>query len=278
MPEGDSIYRVAALLRPHLEGEVLTDVRVRGDALLPALVGQVVVGVESRGKHLLIRPEAGPLLRVHLGMRGNWRRFEPGSTWRRSRASASLIVATAQDVFACFRASVEVLEGPFPERSRSLVALGPDLLGDEPDLARALDRARSDPRRQLHEVLLDQRVAAGIGNVYKSELLFLAGLDPTTPVGSLEPAELGALYQRAIRLLRANLGPGRRVTRGLEPGEVSPRPGEARHYVYRRAGRHCFRCETPIRFRRSGDQARSTYWCPACQPSRVGVCKAGGSL
>ena len=278
MPEGDSIYRVAALLRPRLEGEVLTDVRLRGDALVAALVGRTVAAVESRGKHLLIRPREGALLRVHLGMRGSWRRFEPGSTWRRSRASASLILATARDVLACFRATVEVLEGPFPERSRSLVALGPDLLGDDPDLERSLARARSEPLRPLQEVLLDQRVAAGIGNVYKSEVLFLAGLDPTTPVGSLEVPELAALYGRAIRLLRANLGPGRRVTRGLEPGEAAPRPGQARHYVYRRAGRPCFRCRTPIRFARGGDQARSTYWCPTCQPARPLACKADHSL
>lgn len=283
MPEGDSIYRVAALLRPRLEGALLTDARVRGDALVPGLVGQTVLAVESRGKHLLIRAEQGPSLRVHLGMRGRWRRFPPGSTWRRPRREACLILATAEDVFACFRAKVEVLRGPFPERSRSMIALGPDLLDPDllardPELSLILARARADSQRPLHEVLLDQRVAAGIGNVYKSELLFLARLDPLTPVAAVADPELSALYLRAVRLLNANLGPGRRVTRGLEPGEAAPRPGQARHYVYRRAGRACFRCQTPVRFARWGDQARSTYWCPGCQPAFSASCKAGSSL
>lgn len=273
MPEGDSIYRVAALIRPRLLGRVLSDARLRGDAPLPGLIGREVSTVESRGKHLLVQSEGGPGLRVHLGMRGKWRRFEPGSTWRRSRAEASLILATEQDVLACFRATVEVLRGPFAERSRSLGALGPDLLGEAPDLERALARARAIPGRPLHEVLMDQRVAAGIGNVYKSEVLFLEGRAPLTPVGALEDAALLALYERAVRLLRANLGPGWRVTRGLEPGEPPVRPGEARHYVYRRAGRPCFRCRSPIQRLRAGDQARSTYWCPKCQP-----CKAESAL
>jgi endonuclease VIII len=297
VPEGDSIYRVASLLRPRLEGAVLTDARIRGNALIPGLVGRAVLAVESRGKHLLIKPEqnAGlgdpaigdpaigdpalpaPAIRVHLGMRGRWRRFAPGSTWRRPRREASLILATADDVFACFRAKVEVLRGELgssPARARSLISLGPDLLSEEPDLARIVARARIVPGRPLHEVLMDQRVAAGIGNVYKSEVLFLVGLDPMTPVEALEESQLRGLYEHAIRLMRANLGPGWRVTRGLEPGESAPRPGQARHYVYRRAGRPCFRCRTPIRFGREGGQARSTYWCPSCQPT----CKADSSL
>lgn len=267
MPEGDSVHQVAARLRPRLEGYALRDVRTRGDTPLPALVGQRVRAVRTHGKHLVLEPERGPALRVHLGMYGRWRRYEPGVRWRRSRRAASLILTTDEHVFACFRAHVEVLRGALPEHAPSLAALGPDLLDPELDLARVLARACADPARPLGELLLDQRVAAGIGNVYKSEVLFLSGLAPQTPVGRVTREALREVFARAARLLRANLGAGWRVTRGVEAGEPAWRPGEARYYVYRRAGRPCFRCETPVAFTRQGDQNRATWWCAGCQPA-----------
>ncbi|MEZ6186160.1 MAG: DNA-formamidopyrimidine glycosylase family protein [Planctomycetota bacterium] len=267
MPEGDSIKNAAAKLAPRLEGRTLTDVRTRGDTPLPALIGRTVAAIETHGKHLVLRPEAGPSLRVHLGMYGKWRRFPPGVRWRRSRAAASLILETADDVFACFRGTVEVLRGPLPERAASLVVLGPDLLAEEADLERVVARASLVPSRPIGEVLLDQRVAAGIGNVYKSETLWLGRVAPQRPVGELSAATLEALYACARRLLRANLRPGRRITRGVEPGEAPYRRGGPRTYVYRREGEPCPRCETPVALARQGAANRSCYWCPSCQPA-----------
>lgn len=267
MPEGDSVHKVAAHLRPRLEGYALRDVRTRGDTPLPALIGQRVRAVRTHGKHLVLEPERGPALRVHLGMRGRWRRYDPGVRWRRSRQTASLILTTDEHVFACFRAHVEVLRGALPERAPSLAGLGADLLDPGLDLERVLARAYANPARPLGELLLDQRVAAGIGNVYKSEVLFLSGLAPQTPAGRVAPEALREVYARAARLLRANLGPGWRVTRGFEAGEQAWRPGRARHYVYRRAGQPCFRCQTPVAFARQGERNRATWWCASCQPA-----------
>jgi endonuclease-8 len=278
VPEGDSIHRVARRLRPRLEGRRLVDARVRGDVRVAALVGKQVAAVESRGKHLLVRAAEGPTVRVHLGMRGRWRRFEPGARWRRPRRLASLILATDDDVLACFRAQVEVLHGPRPEQARSLVGLGPDLLDDDLDPERVTQRvlaaARADPGRPVGVLLLDQRVAAGLGNVYKSEVLFLGGVDPRTPAGALDRATVHALYELGVTLMRANLGSGWRITRGVLPGEPPHRPGEARYYVYGRAGRPCFRCGGRVGRLHQGEQARSTYWCPACQP---GAQASGGA-
>ncbi|MCA8921277.1 MAG: hypothetical protein KDD82_05680 [Planctomycetes bacterium] len=266
MPEGDSVASVAERLRPRLVGEVLRDVRTRGDAPVIALVGQRVLALETHGKHLLLRPEHGPSARVHLGMYGRWRRFEPGVRWRRPRRTASLILATDAHVFACFRAHVELLRGALPERDPSLVHLGPDLLVEAVDLERVVARAQLDPQRPIGSVLLDQRVAAGIGNVYANEVLFLARLAPHTPVGEVPPDALRGLYALAARLMRANVGARRRVTRGIEAGEPPWRPGTPRTYVYGRAGRPCPRCAATLRSARRGELKRVTTWCPRCQP------------
>lgn len=268
MPEGDSIYKVAEVLRPRLVGRELKEARTRGGRLVPGLSGVRVEGVETHGKHLVVRPESGPHLRVHLGMYGKWRRYEPGVPWRRSRASASLILETEEDVFACFKGHVQVLRGGLPGRAPALVVLGPDLLAEEVDYERIMTRASALPERPIGEVLMDQRVAAGIGNVYKSEVLFLRGLPPQRPVKAISAEELRETYELAAELMRQNLGRGWRVTRGRRAGERPHRPGESRYHVYRRAGRPCFRCRTPIRMARQGTQARSSYWCPSCQPER----------
>jgi len=261
VPEGDTIHEVAAALRPLLVGEALTAVRVRGRDR-PDLAGPVAA-VEPRGKHLLIELAAGATLQVHLGMRGSWHRYAPGERWRRSPRGASLVLETAADVLVCFRARrCELREGP-PRWGRDGVAhLGPDLLGPAPDVEAVVARARRAGARPLGELLLDQTVAAGLGNVYKSELLFLAGLDPWTPAADLADDALRALYARGRDLLRANLADRPRVTR--DAGDGGPR-----HWVYRRAGLPCLRCGEPVRSRRQGDQGRVTYWCPTCQPPRL---------
>ncbi len=265
MPEGDNIHRHATALQAPLVGKTVTALWARGVAY-PRLVGATVTGVESRGKHLLI--DVGPArVHVHLGMQGRLRIEPPRPVAPSLAARASLLVATDAATAIWWRApQVEVLRAAFAHAHPVLAALGPDVLGPAFDPAGAAARARQRPAdTQLGPLLLDQRVAAGIGNVYKSEVLFLERMDPFATVSSVDDAALSRLYARAQELMRRNLGPwSRTTTRDLSRGGPAPR-GEARHHVYRRAGHPCRACGSPIRIAYQGDPPRSTYYCPSCQ-------------
>lgn len=252
MPEGDSIVQARDRVQAAVGGKTLHRAEVRGRALrLP----RRVTGVESRGKHLLVRFDDGLALRTHLRMHGRWDTYAPDERWRRPpyRARAVLV---ADDGWAavCFDApDVEVLTGPSHEHDR-LGHLGPDLCAPDADLDAAVARlGRIDPGTELGVALLDQRVTAGVGNVFKSEVCWACGLDPFVPVAALDDATRRDIVDTAARLLRANLGPGRRVTFGRG------------YAVYGRARLPCPRCGTTVRTRVQGAPARSTYWCPGCQ-------------
>jgi endonuclease-8 len=252
MPEGDSIVRARDRVTTAISGKALARAEVRGRALtLP----RRVTGVESRGKHLLVRFDDGTTLRTHLRMHGRWDSYAPGARWRRPphRARAVLVADDGWSA-VCFDApDVEMLAGPTHEHDR-LRHLGPDLCAPDADLADAVARLdRIDPATQLGDALLDQRVVAGVGNVFKSEVCFACAIDPFVPVGALDAESRRAVIHTAARLLRANVGPGRRVTWGRG------------YAVYGRARVACPRCGTTIRVRRPGPQQRSTYWCPGCQ-------------
>ena len=268
MPEGDTIFRTAEVIRAALVGRRITAARaqprpgLRRVPDLSLLVGTVVDRVEARGKHLLIGFSNGLTVRTHLRMSGSWHRYRPGEPWRRPVREASAILETAESVAVAFNTPVvELLTDAALRRSRPLRELGPDLLGREFDEAEALHRLRERDEEQLGNALLDQRAVAGIGNVYKSEVAFLEGLDPWAPAGAFTDDELSAALRTARRLLRANTRGGARVTTG------SGARGEGL-WVYGRTGRPCRRCATTIRQARQGELARSTYWCPRCQPSR----------
>jgi endonuclease-8 len=273
MPEGDTIWRAARVLHAALAGRVVTRFDARAVAVAAAarrlqLVGCAVDRVESRGKHLLFAFAGGVVLHTHQGMRGSWRLQPPGEV--RGRALAVAVLETAEVVAVCRHAPVVEL---LPERALfahpSLARLGPDLLGPgfDPAVARARLRARGG-RSPVGEALLDQVALAGIGNVYKSEVLFLCGVAPTTGVDTLDDAALDRLIATASRLLRRNLGPGRRRT-------TSGTSREPLH-VYARAGQPCRVCATPIVRIVQGEQARSTYFCPSCQqPRGPGVMRPG---
>lgn len=270
MPEGDTIYKIAAALRPALEGAVLRRLRVgRGPHLSAGCArgedfeGRRVVRVYSEGKHLFIELEGGLLVRSHLGLHGSWHRYRPGEAWRRPERRASLALWTEQDVFVCFNArEVECLNPAGFRRADLSARLGPDLLSPHPDLDAVVRRAREllDPEARLADALLDQRIAAGIGNVYKSEVLFLRGRHPDALLQTASDPVLRGLFEAARDLLLRNLGGGPRTTRFAADGR-------GKLWVYGRAGRPCYRCGTRIRFARSGRGMRSTYWCPACQPA-----------
>jgi endonuclease-8 len=269
MPEGDTIFRTAEVLRAALVARRITAARaqprpgLRRVPDLSRLVGATVTRVEARGKHLLIGFDSGLTLRSHLRMSGSWHRYRPGETWRRPARQASAILETAEAVAVAFNTPVvELLTDADLRRSRALTTLGPDLLGAEFDMEEAIRRLRERDGEQLGTALLDQRAVAGIGNVYKSEVSFLQGLDPWAPVAAFEDGELTATLRTARRLLQANTRGGARVTTG------SGLRGQGL-WVYGRAGRPCRRCGTLIQLRRQGDLARQTFWCPRCQPSKA---------
>jgi endonuclease-8 len=270
MPEGDTIHRTADVLRRVLAGREITEAvavagrRVARAPNLGRLVGATVTSVEPRGKHLLITFSGGTTLHTHLGVTGSWHRYARGEAWRRPRRTASVVLGTQDAVVACFSpARVELLSDTDASRSRSLRELGPDLLDPAFDEHEALRRLRARADQEMANALLDQRAVAGIGNVYKSELLFLHAIHPWTPVREVDDAVLRGVLADARRLLAANLRGGARIT---TLGQASARGG--RLWVYGRSGRPCRRCATRIASRRQGALARVTYWCPSCQPDR----------
>lgn len=268
MPEGDTIFRTAEVLRAALLHRRITSARaqpqpgLRSVPDLSRVVGTVVERVEPRGKHLLIGFGNGLTLRTHLRMSGSWHRYRPGEAWRLPARQASVVLETAEAVAVAFNVPVvEVLTDAQLRRNTPLTSLGPDLMAARFDIDEALARLRERDDEALGNALLDQRTVAGIGNVYKSEVAFLEGLDPWAPVGAFDDDELRATLATARRLLHANTRGGARVTTG------SGARGEAL-WVYGRGGRPCRRCATLIRHGRQGDLARLTFWCPRCQPSR----------
>lgn len=264
MPEGDTVHKLAALLAPELCGETVRDLRIRRLSA-DALVGRRIVSLTSEGKHLLMGFDNMLVLRSHLGLYGSWHRYRTGERWRKPARQAAIQLLSGERVYVCFNArEVEILEaGGFrlaDERRR----LGPDLTRERPEPeslhGRALALLALDS--PLVDVLLDQRVASGIGNVYKSEVLFLERQSPLRLLGATPARVLGALYARAGDLLRRNLHGGPRVTRLVGDGR-----GDL--WVYGRAGRPCFRCGGAVRRQRLGVDLRPTYWCPRCQDPRA---------
>jgi endonuclease VIII len=266
VPEGDTIHRVANRLRPALAGRPLVRLEApRATGRRPAL-GTVVTAVDAVGKHLLIRFADGTVLRTHLRMTGSWHLYATGERWRRASHLVRALVEVPGWVAVCFSAPVVAFEH---ERTGGPAVghLGPDLAGDADVgevVAACLERLARfvDPGAEIGATLLDQRVACGVGNVYKSEVLWACGVDPQARVGELDEATLRRLFATAARLLRANVHiTGGRVTMAPTAGV-----GSGAHAVYARRGEPCRRCGTPVRMRRQGEQARSTYWCPTCQP------------
>jgi endonuclease-8 len=269
MPEGDTLFRTAAGLRPYLVGRTVTAARTGGPGAVPQIariVGREITAVEALGKNLLIRFDNGLEVRTHLRMNGSWHRYRPGERWRRPPGRARLVIEVPGAVAVCFDAPVvELLEQRAEALHPALGRLGPDLLAPDFGAEEALRRLR-DPSRAamtVAEALLDQRALAGIGNVYKSELLWIERVSPFVAVADLDDATITRLVASARRLLLENVksthGPERVTTRG-DRGAPGPL------YVYGRTGRPCRRCRTPIASQQQGsDLPRTTYWCPACQ-------------
>jgi endonuclease-8 len=257
VPEGDVVWRTARRLHEALAGRVLTRCDVRVPRFATAnLTGQTVTESISRGKHVLIRTDAGVTVHTHLRMDGSWR-VRPASERVPGNHRIRLILGNdTWQAIGYLLGIVEIL--PTTAEPATVGHLGPDLLGPDWDPAEAERRLRANPSRPIGEAVLDQRNLAGIGNVYKAETLFLRGVNPWRPVG--EVADLPALVDLAKRLLEANKDRFGQVTTG------SRRRGEET-WVYGRAGRPCRRCGTPVRTADQGSdsESRVTFWCPHCQ-------------
>lgn len=275
MPEGDAVWLTARRLHNALAGSTLTrcDLRVPRHATVD-LRGHAVIEAVARGKHILIRVEGGVTVHSHLRMDGSWRIVAAGRrTSLDHDPQVRVVLGNAE--WQAFGRALGLVEVLATTREHLVVGtLGPDLLGPDWDPAEAVRRLLLAPGRPVGEALLDQTALAGIGNVYKAEVLFLRGVHPWRPVG--EVADLDGLVRLARRLLDANRERHGQVTTG------DRRPGRE-HWVYGRAGRPCRRCGTRIKRARQGaaaptgrpyeagsgpdPQERVTFWCPRCQPA-----------
>lgn len=262
MPEGDTIHRTAARLRPALDGKTLvafTAPRLRGDR---PRIGETITQVEAVGKHLLIHFDGGLVLQTHMKMTGSWHLYRAGEKWQKPKHLARVVVDVGDWLAVCFSAPViqTVPAASLHDAGSPIGNLGPDLCLPEPDIAAAVDRmaAIAEAATSIAEVLLDQRIACGIGNVYKSEALWATRTSPFTPVAEIDRSLRHEILETVARQLRSNLNRSRRET---IPGGLA---------VYGRQRQPCPACGTPVRREVHGAHARSTYWCPSCQPAVVG--------
>lgn len=277
MPEGDTLFRVAATLDKALAGGRIvacgSSVAPVAAALAQApLTGRLVRRAEARGKHLLLTFDDGRVLRTHLRMTGSWHLYRPGEPWLKPARAARFTLAVEGPrgafVAVCFSApEVELLTGAAAVARHPLLRrLGPDATTDAFDLDAALARLQGRPEQPIGVALLSQRAVAGIGNVIKSETLFLERQDPFAWVEQLAAERLRALLARAHALLLRNRVGGPRTTREAPRGGAREGPGRGpRLWVYGRNGKPCLRCGARIEQRRQGDAGRTTYYCPTCQ-------------
>ncbi len=262
MPEGDTIHRHAAAIGRDLTGRVVERLELQDRGAVDELVGARVEDVTALGKHLLVHLEGDWSVRVHLGMKGRWRRLPPGA---RGPARATLLIRAGGRGWACVRAYHAELVRTRALRSHPRLArLGPDILARPPRIADMVARARMPAHsdREIGDLLLDQRIAAGIGNVYKSEVLFIHRTHPRRRVGDVSEDRLTEVFETTAELMRRNLKTRSRTT---VPLQRRPTPSSPRLWVYERTGKPCLECGTPIERFAQGDMARSTFFCSRCQ-------------
>ena len=278
MPEGDTLWRTARTLERAISGRLVT----RFETVLPKLArvdedtpvaGRTVERVESQGKWLVMRFSGGLILLTHMLMSGSWHIYRPGERWKRPRLEMRIAIETAEITAVAFL--VPMAEFHTEETlARRLGSLGPKVLEQGFDAELAIANLRSRPEMEIGVALMSQRLIAGLGNIFKSEVCFAAGVNPFRRVDSVTDAEMQALMAASVKLMRANVTAGaggaiatyfglRRTTGRSDPEESL--------WVYHRTGRPCRKCGTPIEWRRHGADGRSSFWCPVCQGA------AGGS-
>jgi endonuclease-8 len=269
MPEGDTIFRAARTLHRVLTGKIVERFESVYAALNRerSLPGRTVESVTSRGKHLLMAFSGDLVLHTHMRMNGTWHVYRPGERWQRPSRDMRVLVATSEIVAVGFNIPIaELLSTADMARHRQLAQLGPDVARDSFDRDLVLQRMRANGTVAIADALLDQRNLAGIGNVLKSEILFVAGVHPFTAVQELDANILGRILDVSRRLMNMNIVEtsatstprvGRQTTGSLDPFQ--------RLWVYGRGGTPCRRCGSRIQSKKTGAEARLTYWCPSCQ-------------
>jgi len=257
MPEGDTIRYAVSRMRPALEGRIPDEIatpqaRHIMDRWPERLAGRAVRSIDAHGKHLFLRFEGGLTLHSHLRMRGAWAVHDRGGRWRRSPRRAWLVIHTPTHEIVEFDGPIlELLTDSRTRFDQRLRALGPDVLAESGfDSEQFLRRLREDdPGRGIGDALLDQRTVAGIGNVWKAEACWSAGVDPWRSAGNVSDADALAIIDHARSRMEDSVRTGR----------------PPRRSVYERSGQPCPRCGQAIRARGQGDDNRTTFWCPGCQ-------------
>jgi endonuclease VIII len=275
VPEGDTIFRAARTLDRALTGSVVTgfDTQLPGLSRVDAdhpIAGRTVEFARAAGKWLQIGFSGDLVLLTHMLMSGSWHIYRPGEAWKKSRQHMRVVIGTTKIIAVAFNVPVaEFHTCKSLARRQGFNQLGPDILAAEFDEADAVARLASHPELETGDALLSQSIIAGLGNVYKSEVCFLARVNPFQRIGDLSRMQLESLVSIARKLLQANVGPhssshivtytGMRRTTGLSDPDN-------RLWVYRRQGEPCRNCGAAIVSRKQGIGARTSFWCPACQP------------
>jgi endonuclease-8 len=275
MPEGDTIFRAARTLQRALAGQTVTGF----ESVLPKLervevdsgiTGRTIEKVEANGKWILTYFSGDMVLLTHMLMSGSWHIYRPGEKWHRRREDMRLIIHTAKIDAVGFNVPIAEFHTPDSLRRRRVFnQIGPSALAPEFDAGEALRRLRSRPELLVGEALLSQSLLAGVGNVFKSEICFACGVHPFRLVASLSISELSCLLSTARKFLLANVtdssGDAIVTFTGLRrtTGRIA---SEENLWVYSRRNEPCRKCSAPIESRRQGLDARTTFWCPNCQP------------
>jgi endonuclease-8 len=266
MPEGDTIFRTARTLQLAIGGQTVT----RFETVLPKLArvdvdtplaGRTVERVESAGKWLLMRFSGDLVLLTHMLMSGSWHIYRPGERWQRAREHMRIVIETARMVAVAFNVPVAEFHSEASLARRHVFnQLGPDPLADDFDPETAIRNLQANPDMEIAVALLKQHVLAGIGNEFKSEVCFAAGVHPFRKISSLSEGELRSLLDAARAQLHDNVrqhSPRRRTTRRIEALENL--------WVYNRSGQPCRKCGEAIQGLRHAADGRLSFWCPRCQ-------------
>ncbi len=304
MPEGDTIYRAARAMQRAIGGKVVTGfetglakiARVNDDT---PLVGRMVEKVESRGKWCLVYFSGDLILVTHMLMSGSWHLYRAGEKWWMGKERMRVVIRAGEGDAAWQAVAFNVPVVEFHtarslERTSQVPKLGPDLLSDEftveGGIARLVAFGEEHPEAEIAVVLLNQRVLAGLGNVYKSEVAFAAGVNPFRAMRTITEREREVMVEKSQQWMKANVVDGSSSTGGDQIVTYSGNrrttgrmDREERLWVYGRQGMECRRCGATVMMRKQGEQARSTYWCPGCQPwvaaeGQTAVAPVGGSV
>jgi endonuclease VIII len=275
MPEGDTIYRAARTLNLALAGQTVTSF----ESALPHLsrvdvdqgvVGRTVERVEARGKWLLIYFSGDLILLSHMLMSGSWHIYRPGETWKRRRYDMRVVIATPKILAVAFNVPIaEFYTAQSLARREGFRSVGPSTLAEDFDEPAVIARLRARPDLEIGVSLLTQSLLSGIGNVFKSEICFACGINPFRPVADLTDDDLKCLVSKARKFMLANVteASSDKITTYIPMRRTTGRANlSERLWVYKRTGEPCRQCGSAIVSRKQGFDARTSFWCPRCQP------------